>query len=73
VDWKRIREEGLEPLVAGVKETQWGPEIRAVNQQEAIALVAKYHGLLKDRVILEKDVSELTDEQLEQLIQKVKG
>jgi len=66
-DLAALRDAGLGHLVKGIRQTKYGQQIEFHDAMKARELIGRHLGLFTDRVIT-VDVSKLTDEQLEQII-----
>lgn len=69
VDWDRVRELGLGPLIRSVKQTKYGETVEFVDCQRAAEMIGRALGLFADRLRVEGqiDYSKLTDDELKQL------
>lgn len=74
VDLTKLVDAGKAHLIKGIKNTKHGKNIEFYDSQSALSLIGKYHKLFSDRIehtgadggaIEYRDVSELSDEQLE--------
>jgi phage terminase small subunit len=72
VDLERLLADDKGHLIKGIKLTKYGNQIEFYGADNALALIAKHHGLLVNRVEqkstnLEIDLTSLDDEQLKRL------
>ena len=72
VDLSELLKDDKGHLIKGIKDTKYGKQIEFYDSQSALALIARHHGLLVDKVEkrstnFEIDLSDLSDEQLKRL------
>lgn len=67
-DFAKAEENGAIALVSEIEHKEFGTKVKMVNSQSALALLARFHGLLTDRI--EHDFSKLSDAEL---VERAKG
>lgn len=72
VDMKSLLDDDKGHLIKGIKKTKYGNQVEFYSSQSALALIAKHHGLLVDKVEqrntnIEIDFNSLNDDQVKRL------
>lgn len=60
-DWRRARREGKLHLIAELAFTEAGPKVKLHDAQAALVQLGRYHGLFKDRHVVEFDPVEAAE------------
>ena len=61
-DYAKAEENGAIALVSEIEQKEFGSKVKMVSSQQALSILARFHGLLTDRV--EHDFSKLSDADL---------
>lgn len=66
LDWAKVRENGVGPLLAGVTPTRWGDAVKLHSRTTALELLGRFRSLFADRLRIEQEIdySKLSDDEL---------